>query len=102
MVQWTRQPQERDGDYFFCGQLYVTQGVLDALTENELTYIVSDLQGFVQENNGIDYLQVYTSDDGRKVWCIDQLSKTMKESGDYTPDQVQEYDYWTILLPEEY
>ena len=31
-----------------------------------------------------------------------ELSRSMTEGGDYTPEQVEEYDYWTKLLPDEY
>lgn len=31
-----------------------------------------------------------------------QLRKSVKESGEFTPEQLAEYDHWTMLLPEEY
>ena len=102
MATWTRKPQECAGDYYFSGQACMTCGVEDALSPDEITFIVADLWAFVRREDGVDYLQVYVSDDGRKVWCICQLSRSMKESGDYTPEQVAEYDYWTLLLPSEY
>ncbi len=80
----------------------MTQGVQNTLSPEEFAFVVADLQNFVQEEDGVDYLQTYVSDDGRKVWCIDQLSRSMKQGGDYTPEQVAEYDHWTLLLPEEY
>ncbi len=80
----------------------MTRGITHELSELEILWIYADLRAFVQEENGIDYLQVYECNDGRKVYCIDQLSKPMKESGDYTPAEIKEYDYWTMLLPEEY
>ncbi len=102
MAIWKRKPQEHAGDYFFSGKGYMTQGVQSALSPEEIAFVVADLQNFVQEEDGVDYLQSYMSDDGRKVWCIDQLSRSMKQGGDYTPAQVAEYDHWTLLLPEEY
>ena len=62
----------------------------------------SDLRAFVEQENGIDYLQVYVSDDDWRVWCIDQLRQLLKESGEFTKEQLAEYDHWTMLLPEEY
>ena len=49
-----------------------------------------------------DYLQVYKNDQGQKVWLIDQLSREMLTSDDYTPEQKKEYNHFTMLLPEEY
>ena len=102
MVIWKRKVQERPGDYYFSGRGYMTRGVQATLSPKEIAFVIADLQNFVREEDGVDYLQIFVSDDGRKVWCIDQLSRSMKEGGDYTPAQVAEYDYWTMLLPEEY
>ena len=102
MAIWKRKPQERAGDYFFSGRAVMTRGVADVLSPEELFFIVADLKQAVEEHEGLDYLQVYTCDDGRRVWVIDQLSTSMKEGSDYTPAQVAEYDHWTLLLPEEY
>ena len=102
MASWNRKPQEREGDYFFSGRAVMTRGVADALSQEELIFIVVDLKRAVEEHEGLDYLQVYTCDDGRKVWVIDQLSKSMKESGDRTPAEITEDDVFTLLLPEEY
>jgi hypothetical protein len=46
--------------------------------------------------------ELFKSEDGRTVWAIDQLSQSMKEGNSYTPEQIKEYDCWTLLLPEEY
>ena len=102
MASWTRQPEECDGEYFFSGRAVMTQGVADALSPQELAFIVADLRKAVQEHEGLDYLQVYTCDDGRKVWVIDQLSKSMKGGEDYTLAEIAEYDVFTLMLPEEY
>ena len=80
----------------------MTRGVEAALSPEEIAFIVADLHAFVQQENGVDYLQPYEAADGRRVWCIDQLRKSVKESGEFTPEQLAEYDHWTILLPEEY
>ena len=99
---WTRQPEERPGDYFFEGRVYITQGVAQSLTQLEIYWIIADLRRAVAEAEGLDYLQVFRSDDGRTVWIMDQLSRSMKQGGDYTPEQIEEYDHFTILLPEEH
>lgn len=102
MKKWTHQPEEQSGDYFFSGRALMTIGVSDTLEVSEIFQITSDIRRAVQENDGLDYLQVFQCDDGLIVWAIDQLSKSMKDGDDYTPEQVVEYDYWTMLLPEEY
>ena len=102
MATWTRQPQECPGDYFFSGRAFRTAGVEAALSPEEIAFIAEDLRAFVEQENGIDYLQVYVSDDDWRVWCIDQLRNSLKESGEFTEEQLAEYDYWTMLLPEEY
>ena len=99
---WVRQPQERKGDYFFNGQSYMTTNLKNEIPIDELLWIISDLKAFIQKEQGIDYLQIYVRSDGRKIFCIDQLSKSMMESGDYTKEQIKEYHYWTMLFAEEY
>ena len=102
MGEWKRKEQERDGDYYFSGRAYMTRGVQRELSEAEIIWIIADLKQAVDEHDGLDYLQVYESSDGRRVWVIDQLSASMKESGDYTDEQVTQYDYFTLLLSSEY
>lgn len=98
MALWTRQPQEHQGTYQFNGKLYVTTRVTTEISSEEIKSILYDLQIFVIQNNGADYLQAYHSDDGRRIWIIDQLNKEMIESGEYDPD----FNYYTVLFPEEY
>ena len=99
---WVRQPQERKGDYFFNGTLYITTNLSREISQEEIISIVTDLKAFVQNEQGIDYLVVYVRHDGRKVFCIDQLSKSMMESGEYTEEEIKEYNHWTMLFAEEY
>ena len=102
MASFTRKDQEPGGTYTFSGRAYATQGVTEALTAEEVAGIIADLFRFVAERDGGDYLQVYEAGDGRVVWCIDNLSRRMKESGEFTEEQLAEHDYWTLLLPSEY
>jgi hypothetical protein len=99
---WVRQPQERKGDYFFTGTLYITTNLSREISQEEIISIVTDLKAFVQSELGIDYLVVYFRQDGRKVFCIDQLSKSMIESGEYSENEIKEYNHWTMLFAEEY
>lgn len=102
MATWIRKLQECEGDYHFDGRGVITQGVANALTSPEIAEIYRDLLHVVEAENGVDYLQVYESDDGRVVWCICQLSGRMKRCGEFTEEQLSDYDYWTMLLPLEY
>jgi hypothetical protein len=80
----------------------MTQGVAHALIPEEIAWIIADLKRAVSPNDGVDYLQVYECDDGRRIWAIDQLSKSMLAGDDYTDEQKVEFNYFTLLLPEEY
>jgi len=98
MATWTKQPQEREGNYFFSGRFYVTRGVTRELSLEEIVFICQDLSRFVLQENGADYLQVYTDEQERKLFFIDQLSKEMIESGQFQPDD----NYCTLLWSHEY
>ena len=102
MKKWTRQPEEQSGDYYFSGRSVMTTGVDLLLSQEDIFYIDLVLSRAIKQNDGLDYLQVFECEDGRIVWAIDQLSKSMMSSGEYTPEQVLEYNHWTLLLPEEY
>jgi hypothetical protein len=100
--KWKRQPQEREGDYFFNGRAICTRKIGYTLPYEEIKEIIIDLMQFVEEKNGIDYLQVYVDESGRKIFCIDQLSKSMLEGDGYTDEEKIEYNHWTMLFSEEY
>jgi len=99
MANWIRQPQETTGDYWFSGQGYLTRGVDTEIPKVEIIQILDDLRRFVQQEQGIDYLQVYVNEStGRKVWVIDQLTRLQIRSGEFSPGD----NHFTILFPEEY
>jgi len=102
MAKWIRKPQECAGDYFFSGRAHMTRAVAEEVPMEEVLLIISDLKTFVKAKGGADYLQVYDSDDGRRIFCIDQLSRSMIECGDYTDDQIREYNHWVIMYAHEY
>lgn len=99
---WARKPQEQEGDYFFAGSVYMTSGVQSTLEFHEILFIIADLRRAVKSENGLDYLQVYTHQDGRKVWVIDTLPKSRLDSDELSQTEKVEHNYFTILLPEEY
>jgi hypothetical protein len=98
MATWTRKPQEKEGSYFFSGQFLVTRGVNMELSPEEILAIYQDVQAFVKEKDGIDYLQVYVDEEGRKLFFIDQLNREMIESGDYA----EEHNHCTLMFAHEY
>lgn len=98
MAQWRRQPQERNGNYFFSGQFYATRTVSETLSLSEILHIYLDVKAFARDKIGIDYLQVYTDERGRKLYFIDQLNKKMIESGLYKPED----NHCTLMFAEEY
>lgn len=100
---WIRQEQEKEGEYRFDGRMIMTRGFLNLLSPFEIFTILLDLEAFILHKGKIDYLQVYQEEgSGEKIYCIDQLSIPMKESGDYSQSELKEYNYATFLLPSEY
>lgn len=97
-MAWTRKPQEQEGKYYFNGTLYLTAEIQEALTFEEIRDIYNDVQAFVKEKDGIDYLQVYVNEKGEKLFFIDQLSIDMIESGEYPSD----FNYCTLMFAHEY
>ncbi len=90
---------EQEGDYFFNGCFYLSSGVMDTLTHKEIAEIFTFIKRLVKQHGTIDYLQTfYCIEHDCKVFAIDQLSKTMLDSGKYS----QEYNYFTLILAEEY
>ena len=98
MAHWKRKTQEREGNYFFSGQFYATSGVAAELTADEILGIYWDTKMFAQEKEGIDYLQVYTDENGRKLFFIDQLSQEMIESDNFE----NEDNHCTLMFANEY
>ena len=97
--KWQRQPQECDGDYHFNGQIYATRGILNRLPREEIMQIVNDVQKAVEEQLGLDYLQVFKEKEtGQKIYFIDQLTKQQVDSGNYPLEE----NYSTLMFPEEY
>lgn len=102
LTPWVRKPQDQEGDYIFAGSVYMTPGVQASLEQHEIMSIIADLRRAVKAHNGLDYLQVYTHQDGRKVWVIDTLPKSRLDSDELSQTEKVEHNYSTILLPEEY
>ena len=75
---------------------------MNEIPNDEIIWIISDLKEFIQKEQGIDYLVVYIHSDGRKIFCIDQLSKSMMENDLYSKEEIEKYNYWTMLFAEEY
>lgn len=76
----------------------MTKGVAHALSTDEIDAIYQDIRAYAKEQNGVDYLQVYTDEQGRKLFFIDQLSKNMIESGEFWPED----NHCTLMFAHEY
>lgn len=97
--QWVRQPQEQAGTYYFSGSFFVTQGVQALLTESEIYRIYTEVLYHVEQEHGLDYLQVFLrASDGQKLYFIDQLNKEMIQGGEYDPED----NHCVLMLAEEY
>ena len=99
LKDWEHQPQEVKGTCFFSGQFYITKGIQELLKAEEITEIYLYVKEKAEQENGLDYLQVFKhKTKGTKLFFIDQLNTEMKETGQYLP----EYDYCTLMLASEY
>lgn len=96
--RWKRLPQEVNGDYWFSGKLFLTRTVSNSIPTKEIHAIVDDVRAFVEENQGIDYLQVYENNEGDKLFFIDQLSKRMIATKEFA----EEDNHATLLYSYEY
>ena len=94
--KWIHQPQEQDGDYWFDGRIFMTNNIQADIPQIELMGIINHLQTLAKEQEGIDYLQVFKTEEGDKIFIIDQITKSQIETSP------KEYHYCTILYPYEY
>jgi hypothetical protein len=101
MATWTRQPQEQEGTFLFSGLFTCTAHVKAQLTDDEIQSIYTEIQKAVKENNGLDYLQVFIDEEGRKLFLIDSMNQEAIESDLYdTSDPF--VNYCTLMFANEY
>lgn len=84
MAHWTRKPQETPGSHRFERRTVMTRAFEAATSPEERYDLIVCLRRAITTHNGLDYLQVFESNDGRTIWCIDDGS------------------YVTWLLPSDY
>ena len=84
MADWTRKPEETPGTHRFARQRVATSALLATIDRSELYALNRLLDQAIVEHDGLDYLQVFESDSGLKVWVIDDGS------------------YVTWMLPSDY
>lgn len=96
--RWNYQKQkcDRDCDYWFDGTVMLTEAIQNQIPEDELQAIIIFLRMLAEQEKGLRYLQIFTLDDGTKIYVFDQLSRSQSEI--YAP----EYHYCTILFPWQY
>ena len=94
---WELQPQECEGTYRFDGKFLVTRGVKETLSDNLIASIYLTIKLKAQEENGVDYLQVFKHPQtGKKLFFIDQLNDEMKK------EHPSEHNYCTLMFSNEY
>lgn len=99
LKEWEHQPEEVKGTYYFTGTFYVTKGIQESLSAEEIQAIYLYVKEKVKEENGLDYLQVFVHKrTGIKLFFIDQLNTEMIASGQFKP----EYNYCTLMFASEY
>ena len=96
MAKWTLRSQENEGSYRFNGALYITKAVAETLTFEEVLTLYLCIDVLVWKYNGLDYLQVFESDTGLRLYFIDQLNDAMKA------DSPAEHNFATLLFDWEY
>jgi len=100
MSTWTIQPQKETGTYMFSGRVYVTAAIAETLSPAEIYQMLNAVRQRVAENNGADYLFVFTNQDEECIFIIDQLNREMKSSA--TREWVAQNDIVTILYASEH
>ena len=94
--RWHYQQQEKDGDYWFDGKIYMTANIQSEIPNAELQAIILFLKMLALKQEGLDYLQVFIANDGTKIFVIDQITRQQ------VADSPQEYHHFTTLFPHEY
>jgi hypothetical protein len=100
MATWRRQPQEVEGNYFFSGQFLATARVNEEIPKEEIFGIYLDTKNYVLQENGIDYLQIFTDENGRTLWLIDATPKDRFDSGECDPNDI-DFNNCVLCFPEE-
>jgi len=72
------QKPERTGICQFDGPIIASNAVLNELSLVMVFILVDILQTLARRDNGLDYLQIFESDDGRKIYAIDQAGTIKK------------------------
>lgn len=98
MSNWVRLPQEREGKHQFKSQIVLTTEVNAKLRPLEILAICRDIRGFVEENGGAYYFQVYQNEIGEKLYFIDQGPPENAMDVDVPEDEL----CCVLLYPHEY
>ncbi len=103
-MAWKRKEQE-DGlpsEFLFSGRGYYTVGVKSVLAIEEVVAIQWAIKRQVHRTGGAQRIEIYECSDGRVVWCVDNLTISDLAGNELTPAEKKEYNYWTMMLPDEY
>lgn len=101
MATWIRQPQEQEGTYLFGGWFGCTVSVQEELSSDEIKAIYNEIKEAVKVNNGLDYLQVFKDENGRKLYFIDSINREAIESELYDINDPN-VNYCMLMFAEEY
>lgn len=103
MYDWKLLPQKTEGDYFFDGTMYVTSLIRSELSRFEIHQLQLQINQAVHRAHGLDYLQVFEHQrSGRRICCIDRLSRSLMEEWQLSSFEKQQLHCWTMLFDEEY
>jgi len=98
MATWKRKSQENEGNHLFSGKVCITEKVQHEIPDGELKAICRDLYKFLQKKTRINYMQIYTDEQGRMLYFVDNLSEDMLCSVLYQGEE----NYCLLMFAEEY
>ena len=98
---WERERSDKTGAHFFVGQPFVSKGILEGLSPQEINFIILDVRLYARACDGIAALQSYMNDSGQKVLVIDQLTRQTLEDNK-PPQWVKQNNGFTLILPGEF
>jgi len=105
-MTWKYEPTLAQNErYMFDGKSVMTRGINAEFSNSEIAELLAMVETEAERKNGIEYIQKLTHITKNKVvWIIQELSLEQKErmKQEEREWQIEEYDYQTILFPDEY
>ena len=98
---WQVYPYPESKDYTFSGQMVLSEGIRACLNESEIHAIYSLLRQRVAQEGAIGAKQYFVSSTGKEVLCIDTLAESVKNSREYSAEEILQHDHFVMFLGQE-